>query len=154
MPAIEETIDIRGPIEGVFHALTDPRRAPEWNPGIVEVTGLTYPIELGSSWTQVMTVMGRTLTVRCRVRRYEVPTYGELEVSGDQRGRVWTRCEARGAMTHVSQGIEFEPPAGGTFGSLAAGVIKGMMKRELVRSARRQRETLEREFGGVDGPGA
>jgi len=141
----EHTIAIRAPIADVFAAATDPWRAPEWNPGVVEITDFSgYPIGEGTTWNQMTMLAGRLMTLRARVQRYDAPREGVIEISGDQRGRVWTRCRREGDVTIVTNGIEVEPP-GGLVGRLAGPMIHGVMARELAHSMERQRETLERE---------
>lgn len=150
MTLVETSIDIRAPIETVFREITDPRRAGEWNGSIVEVRDITLPVQVGATWTQVLRVLGRTLTLHCRIARYDAPTYGELEVTGDQQARITTRCDAFGEFTRVSHGVDFVPPRG-TFGGLGGSLMKSMLQRDLTQSAARQRETLERENGGKSG---
>lgn len=143
---VEESADIRAPIERVFQVLTDPTRTPEWNPNILEVREVHLPLEVGSTWQQTAIAAGRTLNLMCRVVRFEPPYFGEIEVSGDQRGRLWTRCEPGDGVTHVTQGIEFEVP-GGMLGRVMGGMARGMMERELEQTMQRQRAYLEVDSG-------
>jgi uncharacterized membrane protein len=152
MPTVEHTVKIRAPIEAVFTAATDPKRAPEWNPNVIEVRDVTYPLQEGSTWKQITVVMGRQVTLNCRVVRFGPPHEGDLEVSGDLRGRIWTRCQSDGTETQVTQGIEFEPP-GGSLVRMAAGLLRPTVQRELKQSMERQRTTLEQESGGIGGSG-
>jgi uncharacterized protein YndB with AHSA1/START domain len=148
MTVVETSVDIRAPIAAVFREITDPRRAAEWNPDIVEVRDPVLPVGVGTTWTQVMSVTGRILTLQCRIVRYDAPTYGELEVSGDQNARITTRCDELNGITRVSHRVDFVPPRG-ALGAIAGSVMKGMLQRELTRTAARQRETLERENKGA-----
>lgn len=150
MTSVEQTIEIRAPIERVFDALTDPRRGPEWNPNIVEVTDFSgYPVHEGTTWRQVVMMLGRPMRLTCRVAEFQPPYAGVVEISGDQRGRIWTRCAERGAATHVVQGMEFVPP-GGALGRLGAGMMRGRIQQELHGTMVRQRDALMAE-GGDDG---
>ena len=152
MITVEHSISIHAPIDRVFAALTDPRRAPEWNPSVIEVTDFSgYPVREGSTWRQLTSIAGRQMSLHARVIRYVPPSEGLIEISGDQRGRVWTLCRAEGDVTIVTNGVAIEPP-GGMMGRLAGPMIQGVMARELARSTERQRETLEREAYG--GPGS
>lgn len=151
MPIVEQSIDIQAPIDVVFDALTDPRRTQEWNPNIVEVSGVTYPLREGSSWRQVALVLGKPANLSCRIVRFLPPHEGVLEISGDQRARAWTRCESLGSSTRVTQGIDFAPP-GGRLGKLAGGLARPAVQYELHQTMTRQRAILEAEFGGVRQP--
>jgi uncharacterized protein YndB with AHSA1/START domain len=150
MTQIEESLNIKAPLEAVFQALTDPRRTVEWNPNIIEVSDVEHPVRVGSSWRQVTMVAGRRMNLNCRVERYEPPHVGVLHISGDQTGKTWTKCQAVDGTTRVSQGIEFEVPAG-MFGRVAAGFARGMLQRELAHTMARQRDILEREAGASGG---
>lgn len=152
MTVVEESIDIRGPIDTVFATVTDPRRAPEWNPSVVEVTDFSgYPIQPGTTWQQVIMILGKPARVRCRVSEYVPPHSGVIEVSGAQRGRIWTRCQAAGGVTRVTQGMDFVPP-GGVMGRLGVTVMKGRIRQELYKTMTRQRDALEAGRGN-DGSG-
>lgn len=150
MTVVEASIDIQAPIRPVFEAVTDPRRASEWNPHIVHADDVEWPIGVGSTWHQTAIMAGRTLNVTCQVTEFQPPSYGAMEVSGDQRARMWTRCEEAGEATHVIQGIDFEPPRR-PFGMLAGRLLHAMVHRELSATLKRQRDVLERENGGIGG---
>jgi uncharacterized protein YndB with AHSA1/START domain len=152
MTVIQESIEIRAPIDRVFAAITDPRRTMEWNTSIAGVTELQgYPPRLDTTWKQIAVVAGRQARLDCRIVAWAPPHEGVLQISGDQRARVVTRCEPVADGTRVTQIVDFVPP-GGLLGSLASGVIGGALRRELAQSLQRQRDTLQREIGGVDGP--
>ncbi|HZU12593.1 MAG TPA: SRPBCC family protein [Chloroflexota bacterium] len=144
MPVVERSIEINAPIDRVFAALTDPRRAAEWNPNVIEVRDFSGPLEVGATWRQTVAVAGRLQHLKVRVSRYSPPREGELEVTGDQRARIWTRCEDLGGRTRVTQGMDFAPP-GGVLGVVGGPVARLMAEREIERSMRLQRELLEGE---------
>ena len=54
--------------------------------------------------------------------------------------------------TRVVQSIDFKPP-GGKLGAMAGGMIARQIAGELSKSLKRQRETLEREYGATRGSG-
>lgn len=150
MARVEESLDIQAPIEVVFAALTDPRRAPEWNPNVVEVAEFSgYPVQVGTTWVQVVMMLGRPIRLACGVKEYQPPRSGLIEVSGAQRGLIWTRCEDRGGAVRVIQGMEFTPP-GGVLGRLGVNVMKGQIQKELRETMVRQRTALE-SAGGLGG---
>lgn len=150
MTKVEHTVDIQAPIQEVFAALTDPHRTVEWNPNIVEVSGVNGPMRVGSSWRQVTMIMGHPSTLTCTVVRCQPPHEGVLEISGEHQGRTWTRCEPLGSGTRVTQGVEFNPP-GGKLGSLVGGLARPAMHRELKQTMARQQAILEREHGAAHG---
>lgn len=145
MTRIEESIEVRAPIERVFAAITDPRRAPEWNPGIVEVRDVSdRPVRQGTTWRQTMMVMGRLMTFTCFVEQYQPPRHGVLSIEGDQGGQVVSRCEPVPNGTRVIQTFDFTLP-GGKLGGLAGGLVANKLKGELTASLKRMRDTVEHE---------
>jgi uncharacterized protein YndB with AHSA1/START domain len=145
MGQITESIDIRAPIDRVFAALTDPSRGADWNPAITEISGITPgPTALGTTWHQSTVMGGRTVNLVCRVTRLDAPHLGVLEVTGDQRGQITTRCVETADGTRVTQTLDFVPPRG-VLGGLAGGFISSALRREMVRSMERQRTVIEEE---------
>lgn len=153
MPSVEESIDIAAPIERVFALVTTPRRAPEWEPHIMEVSEVSGPMGPGASWTQTVSMLGRHERVACRVTRFEPPSDGEVEVTGEHRGRLWTHCERLNGATRLTQGIEFANPTG-RLGGIAGAAARSVMKRELHAAMKRLRTTLELEARGDVPPSA
>jgi uncharacterized membrane protein len=148
MPVVEDSIDIRAPVDAVFKAITDPRRTMEWNSSIAGVSGLSeYPPRLGTSWSQVAMVAGRKMDLNCRIVSWNEPYEGALQVTGGQRATITTRCREVGDVTRITQTIDFIPP-GGLLGSLAGGMISSAVKREMRGAMQRQKEAIEREAGG------
>jgi hypothetical protein len=146
VPRLEETIDIRAPIDGVFTALTDPRRGPEWDDNIVEVLYFSgYPVQEGATWRQVITLLGRHTTLYCRVLGYAPPNEGSIEVTGQLQATIWTKCQDLDGVTRVTQGIDFAMP-GGLLGRMVSGVAVGAVHRGIIKSMQRQRDILEREY--------
>ncbi len=145
MTAVEQSIDIHAPLDRVFDAVTDPRRAPEWNPDIVEFGDFSgYPVHPGTTWRQTVVVMGRRMRLVCRVAEYNAPDVGVIEITGDQHGRVWTRCQAVDGVCRLTQGMEFTLP-GGFLGRLGAGFVKGRIEQELYGTMLRQKQAMETE---------
>lgn len=150
---VMETMDIRAPIEQVFAAVTDPRRSAEWNPNIVDVSPPSpLPIQIGSTWLQTTMIMGKPVTLQCRVTDLQAPVLGRLEVTGPQRATIVTTCQPVPGATRVTQTVEFAPP-GGIFGALAAGFAGPMLQREVRRTMEGARTSLEAEWRDRGGPG-
>ena len=150
MTVVEASIDIKAPIRPVFEAVTDPRRGADWNPHIIHTRDVQLPLAVDATWHQTAMMAGRRLNVTCRVTKYDPPTYGEMEVSGDQMARMWVRCEDVGGTTRLTHGIDFEAPRR-AFGMIAGRLLQGVVRRELSATLRREREVLEREYGGFGG---
>lgn len=151
MAEIRESIDIKAPIDRVFSALTDPNRGPEWNLAITGIQGVSPgPVRVGTQWNQSTTIGGRPVQLVCRITQLDPPTFGVLEVSGDQRGKITTHCSEIAGGTRVTQTLEFVPP-GGIFGGLASGFISNALRREMARTMDRQRTILEEENAGQRG---
>lgn len=147
MASVEESIDIGAQPEVVFAAITDPRRAGEWNPNVIEVSDVDpYPARLGTTWRQRTVILSRPVDLSCQVVQFDPPHAGVLKISGPQRGRITTRCSPIPGGTRVSQAIEFEPP-GGLLGRVGANLATPAIHAELTRTLQRMRETLEREGG-------
>ena len=147
MAEVTESIDIRAPTDRVFAALTDPWRGSEWNPAITGIQDITPgPVRIGTQWTQSTHIAGRPIQLVCRITELQAPFLGVLDVSGDQQGKITTRCAEVPGGTRVTQTLEFVPP-GGIFGQMAGGFIGNGLRREMVRTMERQRSVLEQEFG-------
>lgn len=135
------------PIDRVFAALTDPRRGSDWNPAITGIHGVTPgPAQVGTQWNQSTLIGGREINLVCRITQLNPPTYGVLEISGDQRGTITTHCAPLGAGTRVTQTLNFVPP-GGIFGQMAGGFLSNALRREMSRTMERQRMIIEAEAG-------
>lgn len=144
-------MDIRAPIDVVFAALTDPRRGPEWNPNILDVSGLSRgPLGPGSSWQQTMVMLGRPTSLTCRIVQWNPPHEGLLEVSGPHNARIRTICRPLDGGTRVTQILDFVPP-GGALGRLAANLMGSRLQQEVAQTLERQRAVLEKEAGTSGG---
>ena len=153
MAGVEESIEIHAPIDEVFAIVTDPRRGPDWNNNILEVANVSAtPVDPGTTWEQTVMMAGRRARLKCRVVDFRPPHGGMVEVSGDQRGRLWTECRPTGKGTLVIQGMDFVPP-GGVLGRIGIRMAEGMIRRELARTLERQRSVVENELRRDYGPG-
>jgi uncharacterized membrane protein len=148
---VQETVDIAAPIEEVFAVISDPERSPEWSAEVIEVRDVSdEPVQEGTTWLQVVRIAGRPANLQCRIVELRPPYEGVVQISGDQQGRIRTRCEATEEGTHVTQEIDFVPP-GGILGRVAGGLIGPAVKHELRRTLQRMRETLEGQAGEKGG---
>jgi uncharacterized protein YndB with AHSA1/START domain len=151
MVRLEESIDIDAPVETVFGAVTDPRRAHEWNTAIVEVSDVSdSSIGEGTTWRQVARYAGRTAKFQCRVAEYRPPHEGVLDISGDYEAQIVTVCESVARRTRLIQSIDFAGPSG-LRGRMEMAVIQPIVRREMRQSMARLKEVLERETGAGSG---
>src|SRR5579872_2142696 len=149
---IDESIDIRAPIGRVFTGITDPRRIPEWNPGIVEIKNFTgSPIQVGTAWRQTLVIAGRATELDCRIVQLDPPREGVLEVSGKYQGLIHTWCQDLGGTTRVTQSLEFMLP-GGLLGAVARKAAEPAIRREVRDTMQRQKAALEAEQAATGGP--
>jgi uncharacterized protein YndB with AHSA1/START domain len=155
VPTVQESTEIKAPIGDVFAAVTDPHRAGEWSPRVVEISEVSpYPPREGTTWRQTAGLAGQTATMTCRIVRFDPPREGVLEiVGGDLGGRLTTRCQDVAGRTRVDQVLEFNVP-GGIKGRMMSAAAGPMLHREMSHALARLRETLEREAGGGHGPGS
>jgi uncharacterized membrane protein len=152
MTKVIETIDIRAPQDFVFAAITDPRRTMDWNSNIVELGRLSEnPPRPGTTWSQTAVMAGRPAKLNCRISAWNPPEIGVLDISGDQTAKVTIRCTSAGSATCVEQTIDFKPP-GGLIGAVAGNLIAQQVRRELRKTLQRQRDVLEAENRGTNGP--
>lgn len=143
MTRLQVDIDIRAPIHVVFANLTDPKRGPQWNPNILDVSDLSeYPVREGTTWKQTTVVFGARIKVNCRITRFQPPDEGVLEITGLQNAELQTICSELGGVTHVTQVLDAVLP-GGKLGNLAGNLFKSQLQRELTETLRRQRDVLE-----------
>lgn len=153
VPIIERSIDIRAPIDDVFAVVTDPKRGPQWNENVLEVQDVSDgPVREGTTWKQIVVMLGRRTTLDCRIVRYQPPHEGLLEISGPYRASIVTQCCAVESGTRVTQTIDFVPP-GGIVGQIGARLFRPQLEREVAHALEHQRAALERGTGGRDGSG-
>lgn len=143
MPRVERSIYIAAPPHRVWEVVTDPLLAPRWNRNVVEICDVSdTPVRAGSTWTQIVVILGRKTTMRARIVEFDPPHTGLIELAGPASGRITTRVEAAEGGSRVHQAMEFSVP-GGPLGQLAAAAAEPTVTRELDESLRRQKQMLE-----------
>ena len=123
MATIHKSIDIDAPAERVFALLTDPRRLPEYAPGLVSVEDIRQTEQhLGDSFRATYSVLGLHFPMTFTATEYEQPTKLTTRFEGGMKG-TWTwRLSPRGKSTHLTTAMEYEM-AGGILGKAMNAVL-------------------------------
>jgi carbon monoxide dehydrogenase subunit G len=116
MATINKSIDIDAPAERVFEVLTDPKRLPEYAPGLVSVEDIRQTEQhIGDSFRVTYSVLGLHFPMSFTATEYEQPTKLTTRFEGGMKG-TWTwRLSPRGTSTHLTTTMEYEM-AGGALG--------------------------------------
>jgi carbon monoxide dehydrogenase subunit G len=137
------TLEVARPQREVFGYLTDVERVREWQPATQEIRRDTEgPVEVGSRWTQVLRLMGRTIESRIEVTENEPPSRFAIRTSG---GPV--NFHVVHVLEPLDEGatrlrVEGEGEAGGLL-KLGEGMAVRAAERELRRSFERLKAVLE-----------
>ena len=145
MATIHQSIDIDAPMERVFAILSDPKRLPEYVPGVISVENIQQTEQhVGDSFRATYSVLGLHFPMTFTATEYEHPTKLTRRFEGGMKG-TWTwLLEPRGNSTHLTTAMEYEM-AGGILGKAMNAVLvermneknaKGMLKNlKLVSEA-------------------
>ncbi len=116
MATIHKSIDIDAPVEKVFELLNDPKRVPEYAPGVTSVEDVRQSEQhIGDSFRATYAVLGLHFPMTFTVTEYEQPTKLSTRFEGGMKGTWIWLLEPRGTSTHLTTQMEYEM-AGGIFG--------------------------------------
>src|SRR5690348_39416 len=103
MATIHKSIDIETPVERVFAILADPKRLPEYAPGVISVEDIQQTEQsIGDSSRATYSVLGLHFPITITVIEYERPTKLTTRFEGGMKG-TWTRLlEPRGNSTGLT----------------------------------------------------
>src|SRR5258708_15888012 len=103
MATIHKSIDIDAPAERVFEMLTDPRRLPEYAPGLVSVEDIRQTEQhLGDSFRATYSVLGLHFPMTFTATDYEHPIKLTTRSEEGMKG-TWTwRLSPREKTTHLT----------------------------------------------------
>jgi len=137
------SIHIGAPPERVFDVLTDPRRRPEWDPG-VEIKDFTDPsaAAIGTDFTIVGSVFGRRTESRRRITQFERPKIFGHE---SPRAKMLVRLEPAAGGTDLAMEEEFVMPLGLVGEWAAEHLFKRWVMSEIDKTAKRLRALVEAE---------
>jgi uncharacterized protein YndB with AHSA1/START domain len=142
MARIEESIEIKRPVEQVFGYTTDAKSWPRWQSIIVEADQTSPgPVAVGTTFRGTSRMMGRTMPWTAKATEFEANRkYGKNIDSGpmtiDQHN---TYLSVEGGTKFT---ILYEMKVGG-FLKLMSPVLAGSMRRELKKSLGNLKRVLE-----------
>ncbi len=144
---VEESILTSASPERLWEVATDPRLAPRWNPNVTDVKDISgVPVSTGTTWTQVVKILGRPQAMHARVVECDPPRKGVVELSGPGNPRITTQIDDAGSQRRLTQIMELR--SGGGFGSMALRLAAGTVRRELQTALYHQKAAAEAETDG------
>ena len=142
MTKLQHTVTIDRPVDQVWDYVIDARNDPVWMNQVVEVgRGADQPLEVGVEIDEVVSFLGKRLSVTMRVTEHEPRRRSAIEL---------TRTPVPGRGSY-----EFAPMNGGTrftmtletdahgFFRLAEPVFKRIAQRDMVTSCERLKDLME-----------
>ena len=140
MATIHKTIDINVPAEKVFELLIDPKRFPEYAPGVASVEDIRQSEQhIGDSFRVTYSVLGLHFPMTFTATEYEQPTRLSTRFEGSMKG-TWTwLLEPRGNSTHITAALEYEM----TGGILGKAINTVLVERMNEKNAERLLENLK-----------
>lgn len=140
MATIHQSIDINAPAERVFAILTDPKRLPEYAPGVTSVEDIWQTEQrLGDSFRTTYAVLGLHFPMSFTVTEHEPATKRTMRFEGGMKG-AWTwRLSPQGKSTHLTTTMEYEM----TGGILGKAVNAMLVERMNEKNAERLLENLK-----------
>ena len=140
MATIRKSIDIDAPAERVFAILTDPKRLPEYAPGVISVEDIRQTEQhVDNSFRATYSVLGLHFPVTFTFTEYEQPTKLTSRFEGGMQG-TWTwRLSPRGKSTCLTTEMEYEM-AGGILGKAMNAVL---VERMNEKNTERMLENLK-----------
>ena len=138
---IEDSIEIRRPVDEVFAYLADVRNLPEWAGGTIQIrSGRQGPIQDGAVYTAVGHFMGRSVEGAYRAF-VEPPRLIVFESAGGPVPHQFIiALEPRGAGTRVTYIAEGEP---GNVFKLTLPLIERALRRKLSSDLATLKDVLE-----------
>ena len=140
MATIHKSIDIAAPAERVFKMLTDPKRLPEYAPGLISVEDIRQTEQhIGDSFRATYAVLGLHFPMTFTVTEYEQPSKLTTRFEGGMKGTWSWRLSPGGKSTHLTTAMEYEM-AGGMLGKAMNAVL---VERMNEKNAERLLENLK-----------
>ena len=142
MVRVEEHVTIDRPIEEVFTYLSDIDRQPEWVSSLSESTRTSSgPTAPGTTYRQVVKLLGRRIEANCEITEYEPPTlYAFRGVNGPMHVQMRFTLTPEGQGTRVTQVVEGE--SGGFF-RLADPILARTMQKQFAADLETLKTMLE-----------
>lgn len=139
---IEDSVLINASPERVWQITTDPWLSPRWNSNIVEIRDVSgLPVERGSSWVQVVRILGRRTEMKARVEEADPPHGGTVRFSGPGEPVLTSRVEAEGSGTRLTQRMDVTIPRG--LGGMAVRLAIPTIVHEMKHALQAQKIAAE-----------
>lgn len=133
MGHIESKMSAKVPVETAFDYVANPAIRPEWLESVLEVKNITEgPVGVGTSWTEVLKIAGRTVEQVRTVTEYERPRryVYEFTTLGAKSGKFDITFESEAGGTKIAFIVDYTLP-GSAFGKIADKVL---FERSLKKS--------------------
>jgi Polyketide cyclase / dehydrase and lipid transport len=138
----EGSVLIEAPPARVWEIVTDPRLGGRWNPNVIEVSYFSgMPIQLGTTWKQVVRILGRPTQLTATITQCRAPFSGVVSLTGPGRPRVTITISPEGTGSRLSQIMEVFMPEG--IAGVALRLAGPTIQRELDRALQRQKQAVE-----------
>lgn len=148
---LEASIEVAAPPETVWRVATDPTLSPRWNPNIVSVVGASSdPVTVGTTWVQVVRILGKSVEMRGEVTECDPPRAGTVRFSGPGDPVVTTTIEPLGDRCLLRQVMDLTIPTGIAGMGMRLGAHR--IARQLEEALRRQRGEAEAAAAEMTGP--
>ena len=121
MGHIESKMSVKVPVERAFDYVVDPAKRLQWLESVLEVKNITEgPIGVGTSWTEVLKIAGRTTEQVMTLTEYErLRRYGyELTTLGTKTAKFDIIFEPEESGTRIAFIVDYTLP-GSAFGKIA-----------------------------------
>ena len=146
MGHIESKMSAKVPVERAFDYVADPAKRLQWLESVLEVKNITEgPIGVGTSWSEVLKIAGRTVEQVRTVTEYERPhryVY-EFTTLGAKSGKFDITFEPEASGTRVTFIVDYILP-GSAFGKIADKVLfERSLKKTFGHSLTDLRTALE-----------
>ncbi|HEV3310077.1 MAG TPA: SRPBCC family protein [Chloroflexota bacterium] len=141
---VEDSVLVAATPDALWEIATDPTLGPQWNPNVTELRDFTgLPIHVGSTWTQIVKILGRPTQMRATVTTCDPPRQGVVKLIGPGNPTITTTIVPEGAGSRLSQIMEIGESRG--LGGLAAMLAGPTVERELHQALIRQKQYAERQ---------
>lgn len=139
---VNGSIFVNAPVEKVWELATNPLLSPRWNANIVEVRDFSgFPVGRGSTWVQVLKILGKNTEMRATVMECEAPVSGTVQFHGPGDPRVTTVISREDGGSRLTQTMDIGE-AGGLVG-FALRVARSTIEHDLNEALRRQKSAAE-----------
>jgi uncharacterized protein YndB with AHSA1/START domain len=146
MGHIESKMSAKVPVETAFDYVANPAIRPHWIDSVLEVRDISEgPIGVGTSWSEVLKIAGRTVEQVRTVTEYERPRryVYEFTTLGAKSGKFDITFEPEAGSTRIAFIVDYTLP-GSAFGKVADKLLfERSMKKAFGHSLIDLRTALE-----------